>query len=133
VLAERHFESQEISKDMECIYIHTHTHIYIYIYMPYLTCRCDCDCVSDVRLTTTDRTLACQTRQVNYVFINFKFRKFPQFKTALTNHSNTSLFIIKSYMFRFMGTDRGSTVVKVLRYKSEGRWFVPRWCHGIFH
>jgi hypothetical protein len=24
--------------------------------------------------------------------------------------------------------DRGSTVVKVLRYKSEGRWFDPRWC-----
>jgi hypothetical protein len=23
---------------------------------------------------------------------------------------------------------RGSTVVKVLRYKSEGRWFDPRWC-----
>jgi hypothetical protein len=23
-------------------------------------------------------------------------------------------------------------VVKVLRYKSEGRWFDPRWCHGIF-
>jgi spore maturation protein CgeB len=29
--------------------------------------------------------------------------------------------------------DRGNTVVKVLRYKSEGRWFDPRWCHGIFH
>jgi hypothetical protein len=29
--------------------------------------------------------------------------------------------------------DRGSTVVKVLRYKSEGRWFDPRLCHGIFH
>jgi hypothetical protein len=27
--------------------------------------------------------------------------------------------------------DRGSTVVKVLRYKSEGRWFDPKWCHGI--
>jgi hypothetical protein len=26
-----------------------------------------------------------------------------------------------------------STVVKVLRYKSEGHWFDPRWCHGIFH
>ena len=26
--------------------------------------------------------------------------------------------------------DRGSTVVKVLCYKSEGRWFDPRWCHG---
>jgi len=25
--------------------------------------------------------------------------------------------------------DRGSTVVKVLCYKSEGRWFDPIWCH----
>jgi len=29
--------------------------------------------------------------------------------------------------------NRGSTVVKVLCYKSEGRWFDSRWCHGIFH
>jgi hypothetical protein len=28
--------------------------------------------------------------------------------------------------------DRGSTVVKVLRYKSEDRCMDPRWCHGIF-
>ena len=28
--------------------------------------------------------------------------------------------------------DRGSTVVKVLCYKSEGRWFDPRWCHMNF-
>jgi hypothetical protein len=28
--------------------------------------------------------------------------------------------------------DRGSTVVKILRYKSEGRWFDPRWCQ-FFH
>ena len=26
----------------------------------------------------------------------------------------------------------GSTVVKVLRYKSEGRWFDSRWCHWNF-
>ena len=26
----------------------------------------------------------------------------------------------------------GSTVVKVLRYKSEGRWFDPRWCDWNF-
>ena len=25
--------------------------------------------------------------------------------------------------------DRGGTVVKVLCYKQEGRWFDPRWCH----
>ena len=29
--------------------------------------------------------------------------------------------------------DRGSTVVKVLCYKSEGRWFDPRLCQWIFH
>ena len=29
--------------------------------------------------------------------------------------------------------DRGSTVVKVLCYKSEGRWFDPSLCHWIFH
>jgi hypothetical protein len=28
--------------------------------------------------------------------------------------------------------DRGSTVVKVLYYISEGRWFDSRWCHWIF-
>jgi len=29
--------------------------------------------------------------------------------------------------------NRGGTVVKVLCYKSEGRWFDPSWCHGKFH
>jgi len=29
--------------------------------------------------------------------------------------------------------ERGSTVVKVLCYKSESRWFDPSWCHWIFH
>ena len=28
--------------------------------------------------------------------------------------------------------DRVSTVVKVLCYKSEGRWFDSRWCHWNF-
>jgi hypothetical protein len=32
----------------------------------------------------------------------------------------------------FMGTADGGTVVKVLCYKSEGRWFNCRWCHGNF-
>jgi len=34
---------------------------------------------------------------------------------------------------RRLNGDRGSTVVKVLCYKSEGRWFDPIWCHWIFH
>ena len=28
---------------------------------------------------------------------------------------------------------RGSTVVTVLCYKSEGRWFDSIWCQWIFH
>ena len=29
--------------------------------------------------------------------------------------------------------DHGSTVVKVLCYKSEGHWFDPSWCHWNFY
>ena len=29
--------------------------------------------------------------------------------------------------------DRGSTVVKMLFYKSEGSWFDPSWYQWIFH
>jgi hypothetical protein len=35
--------------------------------------------------------------------------------------------ILFSYSVTF--GDRGGTVVKVLCYKSEGRWFDSRWCH----
>jgi len=28
--------------------------------------------------------------------------------------------------------DRGGTMVKLLFYKSEGRWFEPSWCHWNF-
>ena len=31
------------------------------------------------------------------------------------------------------GGGRGSTVAKVLCYKSEGRWFDSRWCHWKFY
>ena len=41
------------------------------------------------------------------------------------------------YIYRFrknieMEGGRGGTVVKVLRYKWEGRWFDSRWCHWNF-
>ena len=41
------------------------------------------------------------------------------------------LYIFRGYRRR--EGDRGGTVVKALCYKSEGRWFDPRWCHWIFH
>ena len=33
---------------------------------------------------------------------------------------------------RCIGGNRGGTVVKVLRYKSEGCWFDPKWCQWNF-
>ena len=35
------------------------------------------------------------------------------------------------YIYIYIG-DRGGTVIKVLFYKSEGRWFDPRWLHWNF-
>jgi len=42
---------------------------------------------------------------------------------------------IPAFAYRYLVRlgDRGSTVVKVLCYKSEGRWFDPSWCQWIFH
>ena len=43
----------------------------------------------------------------------------------------STVFFIKTCIGFYMG-DRGGTVVKVLCYKSEGRWFDSRWCHWNF-
>jgi hypothetical protein len=42
------------------------------------------------------------------------------------------LYNFSKYLAENSG-DRGSTVVKVLCYKSEGHWFDSRWCQWIFH
>ena len=38
-----------------------------------------------------------------------------------------------TYWAKSTSGDSGSTVVKVLCYKSEGCWFDPSWCQWIFH
>ena len=50
------------------------------------------------------------------------FLKYPLYK---------DMHIYLLYIYIFYG-DRGGTVVKVLCYKSEGRWFDPSWCHWNF-
>ena len=43
------------------------------------------------------------------------------------------LLLFRGFMSLYiLYNDRGSTVVKVLCYKSEGRWFDPSWCHWNF-
>ena len=48
----------------------------------------------------------------------------------LSDGNNFSLLIHEMPLYDVW--DRGSTVVKVLCYKSEGRWFESRWCHWNF-
>ena len=52
-------------------------------------------------------------------------------KARQTTYINHRVIITINYT-TVMG-DRGSTVVKVLCYKSVGRWFDPSWCQWIFH
>ena len=42
------------------------------------------------------------------------------------------IILLLIYINTIIYGDRGGTVVKVLRYKSEGRWFDSRWFHWNF-
>ena len=42
-------------------------------------------------------------------------------------------FVLQFIRGYLQDVDRGSIVVKVLCYKSEGRWFDTSWCQWIFH
>ena len=50
------------------------------------------------------------------------------FLVGLRSYQNPG---ICNVIYRVAG-DRSGTVVKVLCYKSEGRWFDPSWCHWNF-
>ena len=55
-----------------------------------------------------------------------------EFETgSLFDACHWSLLIIIMIIIVGIG-DRGGTVVKVLCYKSKGRWFDPSWCHWNF-
>ena len=67
----------------------------------------------------------------NIVFVptlDIKYRSTPLFTTK----SDTQTLLRYTYYIPIIVGDRGGTVVKVLRYKSEGRWFDSRWCHWNF-
>jgi len=71
--------------------------------------------------------------------VNFRAEFYKQLSTQVRYLLSAVLLWLeyrlrnKFYYVRYGPGDRGSTVVKVLCYKSEGRWFDPRWCQWIFH
>ena len=46
-------------------------------------------------------------------------------------HFNFYHFTVHFDIYELHTGDRASTLVKVLCYKSEGRWFDPSWCQSI--
>ena len=65
----------------------------------------------------------------------YKFSKFLWKFASLSSWYSLKLLNIIYTINRSTAVhgDRGNTVVKVLCYKSEGRWFDPIWCRWIFH
>jgi hypothetical protein len=60
--------------------------------------------------------------------------RIPEDDAGASKHTGvfTICKILVIYIYMLLGTADGSTVVKVLCYKSEGRWFDSRWCHWNF-
>jgi hypothetical protein len=79
-----------------------------------------------LRTTTVLCTASDKTTLVPVMLLHLntmpKSRQFVSMSLKLDIKQKCALFMIQC----------GSTVVKVLRYKSEGRWFDSRWCHEIF-
>ena len=74
---------------------------------------------------------SCRTQ--NKAAVVLVFALFYSDNRLLTNEARHVKFGHELHHTLHMGYgDRGSTVVKVLCYKSEGRWFDSRWCHWNF-
>jgi len=54
------------------------------------------------------------------------------YATGAAHHTLRRLLALAIHCRPVYNGDRGSTVVKVLCYKSEVRWFDPSWCHWNF-
>jgi hypothetical protein len=77
-----------------------------------------------------------ETNAVRPVYVNtFQMTRQIYTKLGITGahlnfvESHTHFILL---IFTLWGCDSGGSVVKILCYKSEGRWFDPRWCHWIF-
>ena len=70
---------------------------------------------------------------LNYIVYSVKMSVYFN-RTVSFNSRSTVLYVLKTVfiLVLFNNGDRGNTVVKVLCYKSEGRWFDPSWCHWNF-
>jgi len=101
-----------------------------------------------IREGKTAQTVAENIRRYIYLSINqldaqnlfhIKFYFMPVHVSSTCAHHQEvkivlhSLWYHHTYRWPSRARDRGSTVVKVLCYNSEGRWFDRSWCQWNFH
>ena len=55
----------------------------------------------------------------------------PTKDLILTEVQSPEVTTCTTSVTKSLQSTRSSTVVKVLCYKSEGRWFDPSWCHSF--
>ena len=64
-----------------------------------------------------------------FTFISLEYRYFHIWSV----YSRLAKIRITKFRIFLTRGDRGGTLVKVLCYKSEGRWFDPSWFQWIFY
>jgi hypothetical protein len=76
---------------------------------------------------------AYRTRMCASVSRNIGLHAILKIVVGLTlRHPRCVVKITKCVEYVYVKGYRGGTVVKVLRYKSDNRWFDSRWCHWYF-
>ena len=85
---------------------------------------CICCCVNFI-----DTKMHGTTMEKDKKNLTFYFAQRPNFSSA---HNTQCKRGVEYCDVPATVKDRGSSVVKVLCYKSEGRWFDPRWCQWNF-
>jgi len=81
-----------------------------------------------------DGILLSEERDTSNCFVNVVTKIVTNMRTniVLNIATNMGTNIVLNVATNMVG-DRGSTVAKVLCYKSEGRWSDPRWFQWIIH
>ena len=83
---------------------------------------------------STLRQVSTITRLLEHYEFYYLSLHYQSFRLVASRLIHFSLFAVSTVSFLYFEHcgDRGSTVVKVLCYKSEGHWFDPSWCHWNF-
>jgi hypothetical protein len=87
-----------------------------------------------IRARWTERVPSTRERRSTYWILMGKPKNAHQFEDP-TLYERMILKRIQRKIMDYvygLGTADGGSVVKVLCYKSEGRWFDSRWCHWNF-